>query len=179
MSGFMLHGLGDCAPERHCGCLDIPAMTAPEPAPTADEHIDAVARTMQPGAWKFSAAMSKERARIDARRLLTTTDPAVHEALAANLPADVMLDALVRAGVLRSPETVDPIAWTIHVEVPTDATEAEVGMLQDRVADAAYGMERGKWDPLVSAHTLDCVASDHCAAPRPDGPPYPKPEVAP
>ena len=85
----------------------------------------------------------------------------------------------MRAGVLRSPETVDPIAWTIHVEVPTDATEAEVGMLQDRVADAAYGMERGKWDPLVSAHTLDCVARDHCAAPRPDGPPYPKPEVAP
>ena len=42
MSGFMLHGLGDCAPERHCGCLDIPAMTAPEPTPT-DEHTDAVA----------------------------------------------------------------------------------------------------------------------------------------
>ena len=149
-------------------------MTAPEPTRPA-EHIDAVAlmladldhyrrgNTLPVGTL---GAVYRERA----VRVLTSTDPAVHAA---------MLDALVRAGVLRSPETVDPIAWTIHVEVPTDATEAEVGMLQDRVADAAYGMERGKWDPLVSAHTLDCVASDHCAAPRPDGPPYPKPEVAP
>jgi hypothetical protein len=149
-------------------------MTATEPNPTA-EHIDAVAlmladldhyrrgNTLPVGTL---GAVYRERA----VRVLTSTDPAVHAA---------MLAALVRAGVLRSPETVDPIAWTIHVEVPTDATEAEVGMLQDRVADAAYGMERGKWDPLVSAHTLDCVASDHCAAPRPDGPPYPKPEVAP
>ena len=136
--------------------------------PTA-EHIDAVARAIH----GQSCGRCREPRYSDiltARHLLTSTDPAVHLALA---------DALVRAGVLRSPETVDPIAWTIHVEVPTDATEAEVGMLQDRVADAAYGMERGKWDPLVSAHTLDCVASDHCAAPRPDGPPYPKPEVAP
>ena len=74
-------------------------MTATEPNPTA-EHIDAVARAMQPGAWKFSAAMSKERARIDARRLLTTTDADAIAAIAANLPADVMLAALVRAGVL-------------------------------------------------------------------------------
>ena len=74
-------------------------MTAPEPTPTA-EHIDAVARMMQPGAWKFSAAMSKERARIDARRLLTTTDADAIAALAANLPAAAMLDALVRAGAL-------------------------------------------------------------------------------
>lgn len=22
MTGFMLHGLGDCTPARHCGCLD-------------------------------------------------------------------------------------------------------------------------------------------------------------
>ena len=146
-------------------------MTAPEPTPTA-EHIDAVARAFSDdrdvcGVVAWTNRFVGEQI---ARLLLTSTDPAVHLALA---------DALVRAGVLRSPETVDPIAWTIHVEVPTDATEAEVGMLQDRVADAAYGMERGKWDPLVSAHTLDCVASDHCAAPRPDGPPYPKPEVAP
>ena len=138
-------------------------MTAPEPTRPTAEHIDAVALVIE-SAWSDG-----DDAKI-AHRILTSTDPAVHLALA---------DALVRAGVLRSPETVDPIAWTIHVEVPTDATEAEVGMLQDRVADAAYGMERGKWDPLVSAHTLDCVASDHCAAPRPDGPPYPKPEVAP
>ena len=145
-------------------------MTAHEPTPTA-EHTDAVARVVAGLLDDFDTVMNvRAESREVARRLLTSTDPAVHAA---------MLAALVRAGVLRSPETVDPIAWTIHVEVPTDATEAEVGMLQDRVADAAYGMERGKWDPLVSAHTLDCVASDHCAAPRPDGPPYPKPEVAP
>lgn len=68
-------------------------MTAPEPTPTA-EHTDAVARVLSPGVFKFSAEMSKERARIDARRLLTSTDPAVHAALAASLPAEVMLAAL-------------------------------------------------------------------------------------
>ena len=70
-------------------------MTAPD---LTAEHIDAVARTMQPGAWKFSAAMSKERARIDARRLLTTTDADAIAALAASLPAEVMLAALVDRG---------------------------------------------------------------------------------
>lgn len=151
-------------------------MTAPEPTPTADEHTRALRQAISdPGATTPPGDDYREQI-VDWQLRAVLAQP---EALAANLPADVMLDALVRAGVLRSPETVDPIAWTIHVEVPTDATEAEVDMLQDRVADAAYGMERGKWDPLVSAHTLDCVASDHCAAPRPDGPPYPKPEVAP
>jgi len=74
-------------------------MTAPEPTPTA-EHIDAVARTMQPGAWKFSAAMSKERARIDARRLLTTTDADAIAAIAANLPAEVKIASLTDAEML-------------------------------------------------------------------------------
>ena len=157
-------------------------MTAPEQTRPTAEHTDAVAVEFEHvvvGSGYYAMNIGTSAANESARAILTSSNPETHEALAANLPADVMLDALVRAGVLRSPETVDPIAWTIHVEVPTDATEAEVGMLQDRVADAAYGMERGKWDPLVSAHTLDCVASDHCAAPRPDGPPYPKPEVAP
>ena len=83
-------------------------MTAPEPTPTADEHADAVARAMQPGAWKFSAAMSKERARIDARRLLTTTDADAIAALAASLPAEVMLAALVDRGTLTAEDA--PIA---------------------------------------------------------------------
>jgi len=147
-------------------------MTATEPNPTA-EHIDAVA-------WAVCGVKgSPYMDRSAAERILTSTDPAVHAALAAALPAEVMLAALVDRGVLRSPETAYPIAWTIHVEVPTAATKAEVDTLNDRIADAAYGMERGMWDPFVAAHTLDCVASDHCAAPRPDGPPYPKPEVAP
>lgn len=35
MSAMMLHGLGDCTPERHCGCL-----SAPEPSmPTNQEVI--------------------------------------------------------------------------------------------------------------------------------------------
>ena len=146
-------------------------MTAPEPTPTV-EHIDAVARIVH----RFVESHDRDEMVAE---LLTSTDATVHEALAAALPAEVMLAALVDRGVLRSPETAYPIAWTIHVEVPTAATKAEVDTLNDRIADAAYGMERGMWDPFVAAHTLDCVASDHCAAPRPNGPPYPKPEVAP
>ena len=83
-------------------------MTAPEPTPTA-EHIDAVAR--QPasivGEFIDDAALMHACRSIGtvasfnvATDLLTSTDPRVHEALAANLPADVMLAALVRAGVL-------------------------------------------------------------------------------
>lgn len=90
MSGFMLHGLGDCAPERHCGCLDIPAMTAPEP--TA-EHIDAVARVVH----RFVESHDRDEMVME---LLTSTDPAVHAALAASLPAEVMLAALVDRGTL-------------------------------------------------------------------------------
>ena len=73
-------------------------MTAPEPTPTA-EHIDAVARHLPylvP--WERLTEGSRNDYRRKARRIMD--DPAVHEALAANLPADVMLAALVRAGVL-------------------------------------------------------------------------------
>ena len=65
-------------------------MTAPEPTPTA-EHIDAVARAINAGGWRGTA---------DAVRILTSTDPAAHAAIAESLPAEVMLAALVRAGVL-------------------------------------------------------------------------------
>ena len=92
-------------------------MTVPEPTPTA-EHIDAVARaisTREWGEWNDShhpddnrwtwdgdgrTDMERAEFRVHAKTILTSTDPAVHEALAANLPADVMLAALVRAGVL-------------------------------------------------------------------------------
>lgn len=67
-------------------------MIAPEPTPTV-EHIDAVARVVH----RFVESHDRDEMVAD---LLTSTDPAVHEALAANLPADVMLAALVRAGVL-------------------------------------------------------------------------------
>ena len=84
-------------------------MIAPEPTRPAAEHTDAVAR--QPasivGEFIDDAALMHACRSIGtvasfnvATDLLTSTDPAVHEALAANLPADVMLDALVRAGVL-------------------------------------------------------------------------------
>ena len=70
-------------------------MTAPEPTPTA-EHIDAVARALNPAAFSRYASRPtwdfyRARARDDARAILNPTDPAVHAA---------MLDALVRAGVL-------------------------------------------------------------------------------
>ena len=84
-------------------------MTAPEPTPTA-EHIDAVARalSLDPGAFTESTygsggarVMASRFAAIDrARKLLASENPTVHAALAASLPADAMLDALVRAGVL-------------------------------------------------------------------------------
>jgi hypothetical protein len=51
-------------------------MTAPEPTRPADEHTGTVARTMQPGAWKFSAA------------------------IAANLPAEVKIASLTDAEML-------------------------------------------------------------------------------
>jgi hypothetical protein len=71
-------------------------MTAPEPTRPADEHTEAVAE----GMCALVESTSAHTRRSLARRLLASTDPAVHEALAANLPADVMLAALVRAGVL-------------------------------------------------------------------------------
>ncbi len=59
--------------------------------PTA-EHIDAVARAIsypyEPGGFD----------RGTARMVLNSTDPAVHAALAASLPAEVMLAALVDRG---------------------------------------------------------------------------------
>ena len=73
-------------------------MTAPEPTPTA-EHIDAVARLL----WTpVHTDVGPRSMYFDecAAAILTSTDAAVHAALAASLPADVMLAALVRAGVL-------------------------------------------------------------------------------
>ncbi len=87
-------------------------MTAPEPTPTA-EHTDAVARAVDP----FSSDRRKPslQSRCAAEIILTSTNPRVHEALAANLPADVMLAALVRAGVLTE-------EWALRYEHDTDPT---------------------------------------------------------
>jgi hypothetical protein len=113
-------------------------MTAPEPTPTV-EHIDAVARTMQPGAWKFSAAMSKERARIDARRLLTTTDADAIAALAASLPAEVkaasmteaeMLAALVDRGTLTERFAIRDEGGSVWLDAHGDHREAKPGGLE-------------------------------------------------
>ena len=70
-------------------------MTAPEPTPAA-EHIDAVARAMNPPTFRAGPvdgprASAQKVIRARAESLLASTDPAVHAA---------MLDALVRAGVL-------------------------------------------------------------------------------
>ena len=77
-------------------------MTAPEPTPTA-EHIDAVAVEFEHvvvGSGYYAMNIGTSAANEAARAILTSSNPETHEALAANLPADVMLDALVRAGVL-------------------------------------------------------------------------------
>ena len=83
-------------------------MTAPTP-----EQVDAVARVVRPWAWMAAPTFpggrvvsgrrftrDRSESRLDADRILTTTDPAAQAALAASLPAEVMLGALVRAGVL-------------------------------------------------------------------------------
>lgn len=77
-------------------------MTAPEPTPTA-EHIDAVAVEFEHvvvGSGYYAMNIGTSAANEAARAILTSSNPETHEALAASLPADVMLDALVRAGVL-------------------------------------------------------------------------------
>jgi len=65
-------------------------MTAPEPTPTA-EHIDAVARVVH----RFVESHDRDEMVAE---LLTSTDATVHAALAAALPAEVMLAALVDRG---------------------------------------------------------------------------------
>ncbi len=95
-------------------------MTAPEPTPTADEHTDAVARacllalhdqTCPEGGdcrarWPHAAASGW----FDGPRFIrdVSNAAAIHEALAANLPADVMLAALVDRGTLTAEDA--PIA---------------------------------------------------------------------
>ena len=62
-------------------------MTAPEPTRPADEHIDAVARAITVttrdgnGRRVVSKDVALTVARAQARALLTSTDPRVHEAL--------------------------------------------------------------------------------------------------
>ena len=65
-------------------------MTAPEPTLTA-EHIDAVARVVH----RFVESHDRDEMVAE---LLTSTDATVHAALAAALPAEVMLAALVDRG---------------------------------------------------------------------------------
>jgi hypothetical protein len=67
-------------------------------------------------------------------------------------------------------EAVDKVARVIHVTIYDEATEEECDRLMDRVAVAAYDMERGPWDPMVFSHTQDCHLSDHCALHPDDAP---------
>lgn len=108
--------------------LECPAMTAPEPTRPADEHIDAVARacllalhdqTCPEGGdcrarWPHAAASGW----FDGPRFIrdVSNAAAIHEALAANLPAEVMLAALVRAG-----HPVGDVikAWEVAGRAPT------------------------------------------------------------
>lgn len=67
--------------------------------PTA-EHIDAVALLVDEWLFRMHGITSSCDHRTEAEGLLTSTDPAVHAALAASLPAEVMLAALVDRGTL-------------------------------------------------------------------------------
>lgn len=78
--------------------------------PTA-EHIDAVACVIGYG--------DVPAHRTRARTLLTTASADAHAALAASLPAEVMLAALVRAGVL--------------VRTTITANNATVSILAERI----------------------------------------------
>ena len=78
-------------------------MTAPEQTRPTAEHIDAVAVEFEHvvvGSGYYAMNIGTSAANESARAILTSSNPETHEALAANLPADVMLAALVRAGVL-------------------------------------------------------------------------------
>ena len=100
--------------------------------PTA-EHIDAVARTLSTPDWgEWSSAYhpdhnkwtfdgshrtdgEREMYRNAASAILTSTDPAVHAARAASLPAEVMLAALVDRGTL----TEEWRVWFTGSDAPT------------------------------------------------------------
>ena len=74
-------------------------MTATEPTPTA-EHIDAVANLVAHIRDQYPRLSDDADSEDVADAILTSTDPAVHAALAASLPAEVMLAALVDRGTL-------------------------------------------------------------------------------
>ena len=131
-------------------------MTAPEPTPTA-EHIDAVARalSLDPGAFTESTygpggahVMASRFAAMDrARKLLASENPTVHAALAASLPADVMLAALVRAGVLPDVE-----ALRHHLAI----AEADASHLAATIRDARESLTRNRgrgagWEKVSQA----------------------------
>ena len=99
-------------------------MTAPEPAPTA-EHIDAnpAVQAIRDGSTiaQFldgARPVTQESLNI-AHALRMRATPAVQAALARSLPADVMLAALVRAGVL--------------VRTTITANNATVSILAERI----------------------------------------------
>ena len=97
--------------------------------PTA-EHIDAVARAITVttrdgnGRRVVSKDLSLTVARLQIRTLLTSTDPAVHAALAASLPAEVtaasMPDAETRAALVdRGTLTEEWRVWFTGSDAPT------------------------------------------------------------
>jgi hypothetical protein len=81
-------------------------MTTDQPTPPTSEAIETVARWLvSPSAVDDTPTL---RVIAAANRLLTSTDPDVHAALAASLPDDVMLAELVKRGTL----TEDP--WSVR-----------------------------------------------------------------
>ena len=106
-------------------------MTATEPTPTV-EHTDAVAYEV------CGVRGSPYMDRNAARRILTSTDPAVHAAL---------LDALVRAGVLSDTE-----ALRHHLAI----AEADASHLAAAIRDARESIARNRgrgvgWEKVSQA----------------------------
>jgi len=97
-------------------------MTAPEQTRPTAEHTDAVAVEFEHvvvGSGYYAMNIGTSAANESARAILTSSNHETHEALAANLPADVMLAALVRAGVL--------------VRTTITANNATVSILAERI----------------------------------------------
>ena len=98
--------------------------------PTA-EHIDAVARVAAGLLDDFDTVMNVRLESFEiARRLLASTDPAVHAAFAASLPTQVMLAALVDRGTLTERFAIRDEGGSVWLDAHGDHREAKPGGLE-------------------------------------------------
>lgn len=102
-------------------------MTAPEPTRPTAEHTRALRQAISdPGATTPRGDDYREHI-VDWQLRAVLAQP---EALAANLPADVMLDALVRAGVLTERFAIRDEGGSVWLDAHGDHREAKPGGLE-------------------------------------------------